>query len=520
MTKQTLIRETQSGPVRGTWTDGDQGISVYRGIPFAAPPVGGLRWRPPAPVTPWKEVRRAETFGPACYQATNTSTFVWRRGSFPISEDCLYLNVWRSNDPNVSAGESLPVMVWFHGGSHTSGYAHAPLFDGTQLARKGVIFVSVNYRLGPWGFFAHPTLSAESEQGVSGNYGLLDKLAGLQWVQDNIRAFGGDPDNVTIFGQSAGSMSVCALMASPLSKGLFHRAIGQSAAYFDNVAKDHTGEARGSRLAEHLLPERQHISAQDLRAIDNESLLQASMTTGWDTGRGLITVDGWVVPEPPVRAFATGRQTPVPLMVGSLANEGVELLPLNPDLSMEQFDQFLLNTFGHFADRVKTAYREELAQSPGLAQHKLGDDMFMALSMRRWADYQDAIDLPAYLYFMDYVPPAFRIYQFEQPDLDLPGGIRNTGAYHSGDLTYVFNNVGQTGDFWVADDFEMAERISSYWTQFAKTGDPNLDGEPPWQPYSRQTHNTMLLNVAGDQTPGALGDKLNVLSAALRSRSP
>ena len=518
MNEQTLIRDTLSGPIRGLWADADQGIAAFRGIPFAKPPVGELRWRPPAPVEPWDAVRSAENFGPACYQATDMENFVWSRGDFPNSEDCLYLNVWGQSQTH--AKEPLPVMVWFHGGAHSVGFTHAPVFDGTQLARKGVVVVSVNYRLGPWGFFAHPALSAESEHGASGNYGLLDKLAGLQWVQDNIRAFGGDPDNVTIFGQSAGSMSICALMASPLSDGLFHKAIGQSAAYFGNFATDPTGEARGSRLAEHLLPQQQDISAQDLRAIGSEALLQASMTTGWDTGRGLITVDGWVVPKPPIHTFAAGQQTPVPILVGSLANEGVELLPLNANLSIEQFDQFLLNTFGDFADQVKTAYREELAQSPGVAQHRIGDDLFMALSMRRWAGYQDAIDAPAYLYFMDYVPPAFRIYQFDQPDLELPGGVRSAGAYHSGDLAYVFNNVGQTGDFWVADDFVMAERISNYWTQFAKTGNPNLTGEPPWQPYSRQTHNTMLLNIPGNQVPGALADKLDVLSASIESRSP
>jgi para-nitrobenzyl esterase len=313
---QDLVRQTASGPIRGLWADPAQKILNFRGIPFAAPPVGELRWRPPAPVEPWTEVRSAEQFAAACHQPTQVENFVWSRGDFATHEDCLYLNVWGQSQTHAQG--PLPVMVWFHGGAHSVGFTHAPVFDGTQLARKGVVVVSVNYRLGPWGFFAHPALSAESEHGASGNYGLLDKLAGLQWVQDNIRAFGGDPDNVTIFGQSAGSMSICALMASPLSDGLFHKAIGQSAAYFGNFATDPTGEARGSRLAEHLSPQQQDISAQDLRAIGSEALLQASMTTGWDTGRGLITVDGWVVPKPPVHTFAAGQQTPVPILVGFL----------------------------------------------------------------------------------------------------------------------------------------------------------------------------------------------------------
>ena len=197
---------------------------MFRGIPFAKPPVGDLRWRPPAPLSSWTGTRSAETFADACYQAFSEDAFVWSRGEFERSEDCLYLNVWAPAEQT----ESLPVMVWFHGGAHTGGFAHVPLFDGTELARKGVLVVTVNYRLGPWGFLAHPALRAESEHDSSGNYGLLDKLASLRWVQNNIEAFGGDRSNVTIFGQSAGSMSVCALMASPLSNGLFHKAIGQA----------------------------------------------------------------------------------------------------------------------------------------------------------------------------------------------------------------------------------------------------------------------------------------------------
>lgn len=518
MSQHTVVRDIQSGPIRGIWADADQGILAFRGIPYAAPPTGNLRWRPPAPVEPWSEVRSAESFGPACYQTTNVENFVWSRGSFPISEDCLYLNVWGKSRSATDTDALLPVMVWFHGGAHTVGFTQAPVFDGTALARKDVIVVSVNYRLGPWGFFAHPALSAESDHGSSGNYGLLDKLAGLQWVQDNIQTFGGDPENVTIFGQSAGSMSVCALMASPLSAGLFHKAIGQSAACFSGYAADPTGEDRGSRLATHLLPGQQNPSADDLRTVDNETLLHAGTTTGWDSGP-LISVDGWVLREPPQQTFARGAQAPVPLLVGSTANEGIELLPYDPDLSSELFQQFLSKRFGNSAPQVATAYANELAQSPGIAQHKIADDMFMALSMRRWAGLQDAIGAPTFLYFMDYIPPAFRIYRFDEPDLNLPGGARSAGAYHSGDLAFVFNNVGQTGDFWLPDDFLMAERLSSYWTQFAKTGNPNLDGQPRWQPYSPHTHNTMLLNLAGDQVPGARREKLDALSLARKNTS-
>ena len=235
---QALIKETQSGHLQGAWANEQEGIQVFRGVPFAQPPVGDLRWRPPVPVEPWEDVKSAERFGPACYQAFSEDAFVWSRGQFERSEDCLYLNIWAK----AETAAPLPVMVWFHGGAHTGGFAHVELFDGTALARKDVLLVTVNYRLGPWGFLAHPALSAESDQDSSGNYGLLDKIAALQWVQDNIEAFGGDASNVTIFGQSAGSMSVCALMASPLAEGLFHKAIGQSAACFNRYTRDPSGE--------------------------------------------------------------------------------------------------------------------------------------------------------------------------------------------------------------------------------------------------------------------------------------
>ena len=507
---QSLVKETQSGSLQGAWADKAADIQVFRGVPFAQPPVGELRWRPPAPMAPWRDVKSAEHFGPACYQAFSEDAFVWSRGEFERSEDCLYLNIWANAEP----AEPLPVMVWFHGGAHTGGFAHVELFDGTALARKGVLVVTVNYRLGPWGFFAHPALSAESAENSSGNYGLLDKIAALQWVQDNIQAFGGDATNVTIFGQSAGSMSVCALMASPLAEGLFHKAIGQSAACFNRYGRDPSGEERGAKLADYLLPNTATISAEDLRSLSNDQLLQASTDSGWDRGGGLISVDGWVLPEAPQTTFANGKQAKVPVLLGSLANEGIELLTLHASLTEAEFDAYLATKFGGLAAPIKQAYDAERLISPGLAQRSIETDLFMALPMRQWAGYQTAIGAPSYLYFMDYVPPAYQIYRVDQPDLDLPGGPRSAGAYHSADLAFVFNNVGNSGDFWNDDDFTMANRISDYWTRFAKTGNPSHAEHPSWEPYSAQTHNTMMLNLAGEQKPGALREKIDLLAAA------
>ncbi len=511
----SLVKETQHGSLRGAWADPSRDVQVFRGIPFAQPPVGELRWRPPAPLTSWTGIKSAQTFADACYQEFSEDAFVWSRGEFDRSEDCLYLNVWVPVDQT----EPLPVMVWFHGGAHTGGFAHVPLFDGTELARKGVLVVTVNYRLGPWGFLAHPALRSESEHDSSGNYGLLDKLASLQWVQNNIKAFGGDASNVTIFGQSAGSMSVCALMASPLSDGLFHKAIGQSAACFNRYGRDPSGEERGSKLAAFLLPDKAEISAEDLRGIDNDALLNAATASGWDQGGGLIAVDGWVLPDAPAKTFASGTQAPVPVLLGSLANEGVELLPMNADLTEADFDTYLNKTFGDLAQPIQRAYQTELSQSPALALRSINTDLFMALPMRRWAGHQANIGAPSYLYYMDYVPPAYQMYRADQPDLNLPDGPRSAGAYHSGELAYVFNNVGKVGDFWNQDDALMAERITDYWTQFARTGNPNIAGQPEWDPYSPETHNTLTLNVEGLQIPGALREKVDLLDRFMNKQS-
>jgi para-nitrobenzyl esterase len=223
------VVQTTAGELEGTWADETEGVSVFRGVAFAQAPVGNLRWRPPAAVKPWEGARMATDFGPACWQARGPDDSPYARGDLSRDEDCLTLNVWT---PSQGPEDRLPVMVWFHGGGHSSGVGSAKIFDGTAGARKGVIMVTANYRLGPLGFLAHPALTAESDHGSSGNYGILDHIATLAWVRDNIAAFGGDPGNVTIFGQSAGSWSVCALQASPLARGLFQKAIGHSGGCF------------------------------------------------------------------------------------------------------------------------------------------------------------------------------------------------------------------------------------------------------------------------------------------------
>ncbi|MBT3696004.1 MAG: carboxylesterase family protein [Gammaproteobacteria bacterium] len=510
---------TEHGMLEGAWSQADASIGVFRGIPYAQPPVGNLRWRAPQDLAPWTGVRQATTFGAACWQSYSDDAFVWSRGEFPRSEDCLHLNIWQPEKADAIA----PVMVWFHGGAHTGGFAHVELFDGTELARQGVLVVTVNYRLGPWGFLAHPALAEESEHNSTGNYGLMDKIAALKWVQKNIQGFGGNPDNVTLFGQSAGSSSVCALMASPLASGLFDKAIGQSAACLVKEKRDANGQQRGARLAQLALGElgaqdsESQVTAKQLRSIDNQSLLSAMENSPWSEGSRIV-VDGWVLPEAPVDVFNANQQAKVPLLVGSLANEGHELLPLNNALTESELDQYLNKTFAETAPKLKALYAEDLAISPGMALREILTDAFMAMSMRGWAQYNYNADQPTYLYYMDYVPPAYQIYLFDDPNLNLPGGPRSTGAYHSGDLAYVFNNVGKTGDFWLEEDFAMARAMSGYWTNFAKTGNPNGANLPNWARYEPQNHNTQLLSNPIKTIAGAKREKLDLLAQRFQTK--
>ena len=510
---------TEHGMLEGAWSQADASIGVFRGIPYAQPPVGDLRWRAPQDLTSWTGVRQATTFGAACWQSYSDDAFVWSRGEFPRSEDCLHLNIWQPEKTDATA----PVMVWFHGGAHTGGFAHVELFDGTELARQGVLVVTVNYRLGPWGFLAHPALAEESEHNSTGNYGLMDKIAALKWVQKNIQGFGGNPDNVTLFGQSAGSSSVCALMASPLASGLFDKAIGQSAACLVKEKRDANGQQRGARLAQLALGElgaqdsESQVTAKQLRSIDNQSLLSAMENSPWSEGSRIV-VDGWVLPEAPVDVFNANQQAKVPLLVGSLANEGHELLPLNNALTESELDQYLNKTFAETAPKLKALYAEDLAISPGMALREILTDAFMAMSMRGWAQYNHNADQPTYLYYMDYVPPAYQIYLFDDPNLNLPGGPRSTGAYHSGDLAYVFNNVGKTGDFWLEEDFAMARAMSGYWTNFAKTGNPNGANLPNWARYEPQNHNTQLLSNPIKTIAGAKREKLDLLAQRFQTK--
>ena len=476
---------TVAGELEGEWADREAGVSVFRGVPFAQPPVGDLRWRPPAAVESWDGARSATEFGSACWQARNADDSPYARGALPRSEDCLTLNLWTA----ARVGERRPVMVWFHGGGHSSGTASATIFDGAAMAKKGVVMVTANYRLGALGFLAHPALTAESAEQASGNYGILDHIAALEWVRDHAAAFGGDPGNVTIFGQSAGSWSVCALQASPLAAGLFHKAIGHSGGCFGaprahlattgGSATAVSGHDAGLAIAAELGVEGEGADAAvALRAAEPAAIVAAGRGAG-------VVVDGWVLPDLPSAIFAAGEQNDVPVMVGSMSDEGTTLYAGMAEPPRDNFEAGLRDRYGDRADALLEAYAQELAASTRTAGQAIQADRSFTWQMRAWARAHAAAN-DVYLYFFSHAPPVFRLYLPDRPALDFPGGLRGAGAYHSGDLAYAFDNVGLVGVGWNARDHELSAQMSQYWVNFAKTGDPNGEGLPVWPKYDRE----------------------------------
>ena len=533
-----VVVETSYGPVEGAEVDDGRGpagdVLVFRGIPYAAPPVGDLRWRPPAAPASWEEVRPALESGAPCWQAIGPDTSIWSRGELDRSEDCLYLDLWTA--AGAGAGPR-PVMVWFHGGSHEVGHGSSLIFDGAALARKGVVLLSINYRLGPFGFLAHEALTAESEHGSSGNYGLLDKIAALRWVRDNAAAFGGDPERVTIFGQSAGSMSVCSLVASPLAAGLFHRAIGQSAGCFTPLEGLEQAERRGVLLAAELgvaadaaaEPDGAEDTASEpgvaadtaaaeiaaaMRTASAEDVLAGAGGSGWSDGAKTV-VDGWYLPDQPAAIYARGEHNRVSMMVGFMGDESRALFAPGPPLERPALEQQLEEQYGEAAGGLLAAYAAETETAPGAVPSLIFSDTIFAWGSRTWVRHAAAAGGDAFLYHIPHAPPVFRLYLPDRPDLGGEGGPRRMGAYHSGDLAYVFGNTDLVGIDWEAWDHEIADLLSSYWTNFAKTGDPNGHGLPEWPRYEAESDLALVVGDTVGAESGVLKEKLDALDHAL-----
>ncbi len=467
------------GAVRGVRASG---LTVYRGIPYAAAPIGDLRWRPPQPVKSWTGVREATSFAPACPQ-----TGVSMPGEMPptVSEDCLHLNVWT---PAQAGSARLPVMVFIHGGGFTNGAAALPLYWGDRLARRGVIVVSFGYRLGPLGFLALPELTRESPHHASGDYGFQDQIAALQWVQRNIAAFGGDPARLTVFGQSAGAMSISVLMASPLAKGLFQGAIGESGGVFEPMQlapgwnltnAEHDGDAYAASLGA--------SSLAALRRLPTARLLH---------GAGSVShpvLDGYVLPSSPYEVFAAGRQNDVPVLVGSNEEEARALVDLS-SVKARTFDDDIALAWGQLPPALLAGYPHASDEEAKTARAAFERDLRFGWDMWTWARLQAATGKePVYYYHFTQKPPF--------PENSVQAGW---GASHFAELWYVFDHLDQARWAWTGADRSAADAISTYWTNFAKTGDPNGRALTLWPRFT--TTDGRVLYLGSPVTVGGIAD--------------
>jgi para-nitrobenzyl esterase len=439
------------------------GGATFKGIPYAQPPLGALRWHAPVPVSPWKGVRDAATFGAACTQKISTWNSQEAQGN---QEDCLYLNVWTSEWPPKSP---KPIMVWLHGGGNTAGAASVDYFDGASLSQRGIILVTINYRLGIFGFFVHPGLTAESGHHSSGNYGLLDQVAALKWVADNIANFGGDPKNVTVFGQSAGAIDVGYLLASPLSKGLVTRAIQESGPpirfRFGSTPLS-KAEEEGVKLAGDMKAPAGSDAIKFLRSLPAADLQKAAISASADNSplTGPI-VDGWVLPTPALVTYSKGRELPVALIIGNNAREQA-----GPP-STEELKKAIATNFGSSAAKAEEFY--------GVAAGGTGksDPLFGPASIQFLADTKFRCgSIAEAIWHSDQKMPVYE-YQFDHAIAGRPA------TEHSAEVPYVFGNLlpgGFLGGPYSDADRKISNNIQEYWTNFAKTGDPNGGGLPNW----------------------------------------
>jgi len=473
--------QIDSGALRGLVVGEKQDIQVYKGIPFAAPPVGERRWKAPQPVSAWHGVRDCFEFGAACPQKVPP-----RYGSIPeldlnvpMSEDCLFLNVWT---PAHRTAKNLPVLYWIHGGGFTMGAASQPLYDGEGLARLGCVVVSINYRLGALGFLAHPALSRGNKENVSGNYGLLDQIEGLRWVKRNVAAFGGDPQRVTIFGESAGGGSVLCLMVSPLAKGLFHGAVAQSAAGAEltrlrELQGGHgSAEEAGKRFIAHCgLPET--ADATQMRRLDAEVLLKAASSNeprpGGDPKLGRLSLvlgpilDGQAIPDEPDLIFAAGQEEAVPLIIGNTKDEMSMFLMLTKmPVDEAAYLKLLKTSFGGLADVIAQAYPVKNARQIRPTVIQLASDLAFILEARSMARKHSAA--------------GQKTFRYEFARGTKRGFLQFLGAHHGAELAYVFQHPIKVDD---STEKRISQTMGRYWVNFATTGDPNGKDVPNWPTY-------------------------------------
>ena len=455
----TEIVATRNGKIEGI-AQAETGLHIFKGIPFAKPPVGELRWKAPQPVENWEGIKECKEFPAIAMQGNPapfwmwTSEFIAPAGN--MSEDCLYLNVWT---PAKTTEDKLPVWVFIHGGGFNSGSGSVPLYDGENMAKKGIIFITINYRVNVFGFFSHPELTAQSPNHASGNQGLLDQVAGLQWVHNNIEAFGGDPGNVTISGQSAGAFSVGYLVASPLTKGLFHKAVAESGgAIASNRLGGGTDLAKAEKTGLEFQEKLNAHSLADLQAMDANELMKTRIAAG-------PIVDGYFLPKSVQDIYADGEQNDVPVITGWNEDEGLG----GSSKPAAEFIQSVRKDYGELADEFLKAFPANTEEEVVESQKKLATLSIFGMQTYEWMLQQNKTGT-ADVY----------VYYFTR-DVPYGEGQQDFGAFHSGELGYAYDNLDQSAVRpWTDGDRKLANEMSSYWVNFAKTGNPNGEGLPTW----------------------------------------
>ena len=486
---QIQTAKVTGGGVQGVVTDG---ISIFKGIPFAAPPVGDMRWKAPAPLQPWTGIKKADTFGPACMQAANS-----QGNTAPVSEDCLYLNVWT---PAKNPGEKIPVIVWIYGGGFSGGSTSVPMYDGLGFAKKGVVLVSVAYRVGPFGFLAHSELSRESGQG-SGTYGLQDMIAGLKWVKENITRFGGDPSSVTIFGHSAGGMAVNMLAASPVAKGLFHRVICMSGGSFAPLQTSNQGGVGlgvpALKVAETTGEEfLKKLGTADIKAARAKSAEEIQKNIGGGM-RFRPVADGYVIPSDLYSIYQARRFNDTPILLGNTSSELGR-----GSSSAAEFENQIRSQYGPHADAILGVYPHSTDAEAAKSSVGISRDSSFAWSTWTWARLQTQKGKgKAFEYYYDY----------HAPNVD--------GSGHGSDVPYAFQTLaGGRGGAPKPEDLKLSDMISSYWVNFAKSGDPNGPGLPKWPAFAENDQQSMVFDTAPSARPVPNLDKLKAFDAFISWR--
>jgi para-nitrobenzyl esterase len=479
--------KVEEGLLQGTFEDG---LTIYKGIPFAAPPVGDLRWKAPAPAAKWQGVKIADKFAPGPMQGGNPPS--------GKSEDCLYLNIW---SPAKLAKDGIPVLVWIYGGGFAGGSTGEPGYSGEKLAKKGVVLVSIAYRVGVLGYMAHPELTAENPAHASGNYGLLDMIAGLKWIQKNIAAFGGDPDKVTIFGESAGGIAVSMLCASPLAKGLFHGAVSQSGGSFgpprlttypgENLKSLPDAEAAGLAYAKTAGV----TSISELRKIAADKL---------PPGRGWPIIDGWVIPDDQYKLYEAKKYNDVPILVGYNSDEGASF---SPPKTPEDYVNSVRNRYGRFADDLIRAYPVGTTTVPKTARD-LARDAAFGWHTWIWARLQAKTGKSkVYYYYFD-----------QHPDSPADSPRFGYGSPHGQEVGFVFQHLNPNSQNASNTDQQISEAMATYWTNFAKYGHPNGKGVPQWPAFSDANPVVMYFSQTAHTGPVPSAASLKVLDEYFKWR--